>query len=88
MRTLFFILGGIILWAAIAGLAKLLNDQVNRGWMPTVIFAAVWLMITGWNVWVGVTQAGYTLMEELPIFLLTYLLPLAIAVVIKRKSTP
>lgn len=85
MRTIVFILGGIILWAVITGLAKLFNDQASKGWMPTVVFAALWAMITGWNVWIGVTQAGYTFLEELPILLLTYLLPLAIAIVIKRK---
>ncbi|MCL7945451.1 hypothetical protein [Marinobacter sp. ATCH36] len=88
MRTLLFIFGGIILWAVITGLAKFFSNQASRGWMPTVIFAAIWLLVTGWNVWVGMTQAGYTFMEELPIFLLTYSLPLATAVAIKRKITP
>lgn len=49
------------------------------------MFAALWLAITSWNVWVGVTQAGYTFMQELPIFLVTYLLPLTVAVVVKRR---
>lgn len=87
MRTLLFIVGGIILWAVITGLAKLFDNQASNSWRPTVVFAAIWCMITSWNVWVGATQAGYTFIEELPIFLLTYLFPLAIAVVIKRKST-
>ena len=87
MRTLLFIVGGIVLWAVITGLSKLIHNQSSSSWIPTAIFAAIWFMITGWNVWVGMTQAGYTFIEELPIFLLTYLLPLAIAIVIKRKST-
>ncbi|TGN41832.1 hypothetical protein [Marinobacter confluentis] len=85
MRTLVIIVGGILLWAVITGVTKLLNNQAGRSWTPTGIFAAVWLVITSWNIWVGVTQAGYTFMQELPIFLVTYLLPIAVAVFIKRK---
>ncbi len=87
MRTLLIIVGGIILWAVIAGLAKLIHDQSSTSWKPVGIFAAVWLLVTSWNVWVGITQAGYTFLEELPIFLLTYLLPIGVAVFIKRNST-
>ncbi|WP_111655328.1 hypothetical protein [Isoalcanivorax indicus] len=88
MRTLIVIVGGIILWAVITGVAKLFNDHASSSWKPVAIFATIWLMITSWNIWVGVTQAGYTLMQELPIFLLTYLLPVAVAVFIKYKSRP
>lgn len=88
MRTLIVIIGGIILWAVIIGLAKLFHDHASSSWKPIAIFAVIWLMITSWNIWVGITQAGYTFMEELPIFLLTYLLPLAVAVFIKYQSTP
>lgn len=87
MRTLLVIVGGIVLWAVIAGLTKLFHHQTGRSWTPVGIFALMWLVITSWNVWLGVTQAGYTIMQELPIFLLTYLLPIAVAVVVKRKST-
>jgi hypothetical protein len=37
------------------------------------------------NLWVGVSKAGYTVTEELPIFLLIFLLPAAVAVVIRWK---
>ncbi|MFB2704216.1 hypothetical protein [Marinobacter shengliensis] len=86
MRTLLVIAGGIILWAVIQGLTKLLHQPASNSWIPTSIFAIIWLMVTSWNVWVGITQAGYTFLEELPIFLLTYLLPVTVAVLIQRKS--
>ncbi len=85
MRTLVVIVGGIILWAVVTGIARLFHKQTSRSWTPVIIFAALWLVITGWNVWVGVTQAGYTVMQELPIFLLTYSLPITVAVVVKRN---
>ena len=87
MRTVLIILGGIILWAVITGLARLFHDQASNSWKPVGIFAAIWLLLTSWNVWVGVTQAGYTVLEELPIFLVTFLLPVAVAVLTKRTSS-
>ncbi|MBL3824259.1 MULTISPECIES: hypothetical protein [Marinobacter] len=85
MRTLVVIVGGILLWVVTMGLARLLHIHASSSWTPLGIFAAVWLVISGWNVWIGVTQAGYTFWEELPIFLLTYLLPVAVAVFIRLR---
>jgi hypothetical protein len=36
-------------------------------------------------VWMGVTNAGYSFREELPIFLLIFALPAAVAVLVKWK---
>lgn len=43
------------------------------------VFIPVWLAAAGINMWVGVAQAGYTVAEELPIFLLIFALPAAAA---------
>jgi hypothetical protein len=37
------------------------------------------------NMWVGVSQAGYSFWEKLPIFLLIILLPVDVAVFVKWK---
>ena len=85
MRTLLFIVGGIVLWAVITGVARMFGNQPGSSWMPTIIFAVIWFGIAGWNMWVGVTQAGYTFMEELPIFLVLYLVPVIVGIFIKQK---
>ncbi|MCF1439396.1 MAG: hypothetical protein JAY67_17485 [Candidatus Thiodiazotropha taylori] len=85
MRSLLFIVAGTGLWLMIHTLVKVIDPQVGNGWIPTVAFAIIWFFIAGWNMWVGVTQAGYTVMEELPIFLLIYIVPVAIAGLIKAK---
>jgi len=46
---------------------------------------AVWLAITGFNMWVGVTQAGYAAAEELPILLMLFGLPAVVAIALKWK---
>jgi len=51
----------------------------------TAAFVAIWFVAAAANMWIGVSQAGYSLQEELPIFLLIFLLPAAVAVFVKRK---
>jgi hypothetical protein len=43
------------------------------------IFIALWLVAAAANLWLGVSTAGYTVLEELPIFLLIFGLPSALA---------
>lgn len=85
MRTIMFITGGIVLWAIITGISKVISKQSASSWTPTIIFAVVWFAIAAWNMWVGVTQAGYTFAEELPIFFVLWLVPLGITGFIKWK---
>jgi hypothetical protein len=46
----------------------------------TVAFVVIWFVAAAANMWIGVSQAGYSFREELPIFLLIFLLPSAVAV--------
>jgi len=88
MRTLLFILGGFALLAVCLGLGKSLSGGFGDGMRMSIIaFAAIWFVVAAVNMWLGVSKAGYSFGEELPIFLLIYLLPLAGAafVVLKWK---
>jgi len=49
------------------------------------IYVALWLLLVGGNMWVGVAKAGYSVAEELPIFLLIFGLPAVLAVLLKWK---
>jgi hypothetical protein len=44
-----------------------------------LVFMPVWLIGAGINLYVGVTKAGYTAAEEMPIFLLVFAIPAAVA---------
>ena len=88
MRTLLFILGGFVLLAACLGLGKSMAGGMGEGMrMSIIVFAILWFVIAAANMWFGIAKAGYSFGEELPIFLLIYLLPLAGAafVVVKWK---
>lgn len=82
MRTLIIIVGGLVLWAACIGAARLLAGSTKTA---TIVFVALWFIAAAANLWIGVTQAGYTFREELPIFLLIFLLPAAVAVLARWK---
>jgi hypothetical protein len=64
------------LWIIIGGVA------LTRA---TQIFLLLWVLLAGLNLWVGVARAGYTLREELPIFLLIFALPAALALLLRWK---
>jgi len=46
---------------------------------------AVWLAVTGFNMWIGVSKAGYSVAEELPILLLLFAVPAAAAVLARWR---
>ena len=86
MRTASIILGGFALWAACLGIAKLIaSSNASSMTYATTAFVAVWFVAAASNMWIGVSQAGYSFQEELPIFLLIFLLPAAVAVFVKWK---
>ena len=86
MRTAIIVLGGFVLWAACLGIEKLLASSSNSSMTAaTATFVALWFVAAALNMWIGVSQAGYSFKEELPIFLLIFLLPAAVAIFVKWK---
>jgi hypothetical protein len=86
MRTVVIILGGLLLWGICLGVAKLLaNSTASSTTAATVAFVVVWFVAAAANMWIGISRAGYSFVEELPIFLLIFLLPAVVAVVVKWR---
>ena len=87
MRSAIIILGGFVLWGVCLGIARLLgNFSARSTTIATTAFVAIWFVAAAVNMWVGVARAGYSFGEELPIFLLIFLLPAVVAVLVKWKS--
>jgi hypothetical protein len=81
MRTPLFLLVGFLLLAASMLLGKLFfSNYPGATYAATMIFVALWLVIAGANMWVGVAKAGYSLHEELPIVLLIFAAPTIVAI--------
>jgi hypothetical protein len=50
-----------------------------------VVFWLAWLVVAVANLYVGVTRAGYTVVEELPIFAVIFGVPATLAFVVWRN---
>jgi hypothetical protein len=86
MRTLIILVIGFVLWGACLGLARLLANASSASMsIATTIFIVAWFLIAAVNMWMGVARAGYSFSDELPIFLLIFLLPTAAALFVKWK---
>ena len=51
--------------------------------IATISYVVVWFVVAGANMWVGVSKAGYSVADELPIFLLIFGVPAALALVLR-----
>jgi hypothetical protein len=80
MRTVIIILGGFLLLGTCVLAGRWLGgDNTKVIVVAAQVFIPIWLAAAGINMWVGVAHAGYTVVEELPIFLLIFALPAAAA---------
>ena len=86
MRTALFLVAGLLLLAAALLLGKLFSSQYpGATFVATVAYVALWFIVAGANMWVGVARAGYSVTEELPIFLLIFGVPAAAAILLKWR---
>lgn len=86
MRTALFLGSGFLLLAAFFILGKLFSPEFPGAMRTaTIAFVVLWLAVAGFNMWVGVTKAGYSVGTELPIFLLLFAVPAAAAVLVKWR---
>ena len=86
MRTALIIFAGFALWGVCLAVAKVLGEaRPSSMTMATAVFVVLWFCAAAWNMWMGVARAGYSFGEELPIFLLIFLLPVAVALVVKWR---
>ena len=86
MRTALFLLAGFLLLAAFLVLARLFSSNYpSATGVATTAFVVLWLALTWFNMWVGVTKAGYSAAEEFPVLLLLFGVPAIVAVVLKWK---
>ncbi|MFN3580416.1 MAG: hypothetical protein ACK4VV_08095 [Pseudomonas sp.] len=79
MHMLLVILGGTALLGIFTLFGKLWGHDIAGIASAARYFIPVWLIIALVNMWVGVTKAGYTVVQELPILVVVFLIPSALA---------
>jgi hypothetical protein len=86
MRTVLFLVVGFLLLSVCLLLGRLFSaNYPSATYTATTAFVSAWLLISAFNLWVGVTKAGYTVADELPIFVLIFAVPVAVAVFLKWR---
>jgi len=84
MRTVIFVLAGFAFLALCLALARTIKPGLaSAAGLAVPIFLVLWALVAGGNMWVGIHDAGYSVMDELPIFLIIFLLPAAAALLVK-----
>ncbi|WP_062225835.1 hypothetical protein [Aureimonas frigidaquae] len=71
--------GGIVLLGLFLLFGRLWGGTGPDLSLAAKLFVPVWLVIALVNMWVGVTEAGYPLRDELPISIIVLLVPAALA---------
>jgi hypothetical protein len=86
MRTIIIIVVGLVVLALVAAGAWRFGNGAASLVTAVKVFIAVWLVAALLNMWLGVARAGYSVAEELPIFLVIFLVPAAVAVFLWWKN--
>ena len=86
MHTIMIIAGGLVLLAVFLLVGRAIGSE-RRAVLAAAAkwFIPVWLVASLVNMWVGVSQAGYTVMQEAPIFLVVFGAPAIVAFILWRR---
>ncbi|MNQ99924.1 hypothetical protein D3C85_1156790 [compost metagenome] len=79
MHMLMVIAGGAVLLGVFLLFGKLWGSDAAALALAAKAFIPLWLIIAIVNLWVGVSHAGYSVREELPILLIVFAVPAALA---------
>ncbi len=82
MHMVLMILTGALLLCVFSLLGRLWSEDLTGVALAARLFIPTWFVIAAVNLWIGVTKAGYSVREELPILLVVFAVPAALAGVI------
>lgn len=83
MHTVMIVGGGFLLLVVFLIGAKVLSRSVSTA---ALLFIPVWFACAAYNMWIGISTAGYTFMEELPIFIGIFAVPAIVALIVSRRA--
>ena len=83
MHTLIVIGGGLVLLAAFVVAGRVIGGPEGGAMAQAArYFILLWFIAAALNMYVGVTRAGYSIAQELPIFLFVFAVPTAVALLL------
>ncbi|GAB3102261.1 hypothetical protein GCM10027159_27890 [Lysobacter terrae] len=72
---------GFVLFGLFMLFGKLWGGTAADLGLAAKLFVPVWLIVSLTNMWIGVTKAGYSVREELPILFIVFALPAMVAAI-------
>lgn len=86
-HTLKVIAGGFALLALCLVAGRLIGGAGQTAFLArsALVFVPLWLIGAGINMWLGVSKAGYSVKEEVPYFLIVFLIPTVVALLVWRR---
>ncbi|MGE8585928.1 MAG: hypothetical protein ACN6O9_24500 [Agrobacterium tumefaciens] len=82
MHMLMVIAGGVVQLGVFLLFGKLWGGDATGLATAAKLFIPAWLVVSITNLWVGVSYAGYSVRDELPILLVVFAVPTTLAVVV------
>jgi apolipoprotein N-acyltransferase len=82
MRTLIIIAIGILVGLLTMWIMRKARKSPRTAFLT---FAILWFAFCAYNMWVGVSSAGYAVTEELPILAINFLVPVAVVFALRRQ---
>jgi hypothetical protein len=83
MHTVLVIAAGLMLLGLFLLPAQVLRRPALRP-RAASWFVVAWFVCAAANMWVGVTRAGYSISDELPVFVVVFAVPAAVALLLRR----
>ncbi|WP_429951836.1 hypothetical protein ACQYWY_09535 [Comamonas sediminis] len=88
MHVLMVTSGGLLLLGVFVLFGWLWSASAVGMVVAAKLFMPVWLVLACINMWVGVTQAGYSVRDEALILLIVLMVPVLLAVFVTRIFAP
>ena len=82
MRTLIIIATGILVGLLTLWVARKARHSPRTAFL---LFAIVWFVFCVYNMWVGVSSAGYAVTEELPFLAINFLVPVGVVFALRKR---
>jgi len=82
MRTLIIIAIGILVGLLTLWVARKARQSPRTAFLTFVIF---WFAFCLYNMWVGVSSAGYAMTDELPFLAINFLVPLGVVFALRKR---
>jgi hypothetical protein len=81
MHTLMVLVVGFLLLGVCVLVGRLAGGSPGVA-TAALVFLPLWLIGAGFNMYAGVKKAGYSVADEAPIFLIVFVIPAAVALLL------